>query len=163
METAFEQAEEALQVGEVPIGCAIVDPQTDKIIATGRNRTNEHRNATRHAEIEAISELHRAGWTDFTRLLLYVTVEPCIMCAAALRMLRFKHVYYGCKNERFGGCGSIMDAASILMRQWPELPVTQVGGQEGAKAILLLRKFYLRENDRAPQPRKKINRVLKTE
>jgi tRNA-specific adenosine deaminase 2 len=161
METAFKLALEALDVGEVPIGCAFVDPADNQVVAVGRNRTNETGNATRHAEIEAIDQLVAKGITDLSGLSLFVTVEPCIMCAAALRMLRAKQVFFGCFNERFGGCGSIMSAHIMQLKQWPILDAKPADKDSARRAVLLLRRFYMRENERAPTPRKKSNRILK--
>lgn len=103
------------------------------VIARARNRTNELRNvsknpsnnrtcliilatqATRHAELEAIDAIfsNKTLTPEMTpyplsTTTLYVTVEPCIMCAAALRQLGIKEVFYGCSNDRFGGCGSVL-------------------------------------------------------
>lgn len=130
------QAEEALAAGEVPVGCVFV--RDEQIIAKARNRTNELRNAsipfrilrfllvlrrdgvfnkqaTRHAELEAIDEIFadkrltpEMRAYPLSETTLYVTVEPCIMCASALRQLGIKQVFYGCGNERFGGCGSVL-------------------------------------------------------
>ena len=131
------QAEEAMAAKEVPVGCVFV--RDDKIIAKARNRTNELRNvrppfiltrqmpnthtskqATRHAELEAIDDIlsdpsltpHDDAVSGYPYLLkdtiLYVTVEPCIMCASALRQLGIREVYYGCENAKFGGCGSVL-------------------------------------------------------
>jgi tRNA-specific adenosine deaminase 2 len=160
MDSAFRLALEALDVGEVPIGCAIVDPDTDTVLATGRNRTNELGDATRHAEMEALDTLFGQKLSEIGRLVLYVTVEPCIMCAAALRIAGIRRVIYGCKNERFGGCGSIMGAHGVPIGALPKLSV-QEDTRRAKEAVGLLRRFYLRENERAPQPRKKLNRVLK--
>ncbi|KAL9686668.1 hypothetical protein QQ045_031061 [Rhodiola kirilowii] len=120
MQLAIEQAKLALETLEVPVGCVIVEG--GKIVATGRNRTTETRNATRHAEMEAIDDLlHRwqkNGLTPaevaekFSNCNLYVTCEPCIMCAGALSFLGFKEVYYGCGNDKFGGCGSVLSLHS---------------------------------------------------
>ncbi|CAN0913670.1 tRNA-specific adenosine deaminase TAD2, partial [Linum grandiflorum] len=95
MELALNQAKEALNALEVPIGCVIV--ADGRVIASGRNRTTETRNATRHAEMEAIDPLleewKKAGLSasqvaeEFSKCILYVTCEPCIMCAAALSIL----------------------------------------------------------------------------
>ncbi|CAN0913669.1 tRNA-specific adenosine deaminase TAD2 [Linum grandiflorum] len=120
MELALNQAKEALNALEVPIGCVIV--ADGRVIASGRNRTTETRNATRHAEMEAIDPLleewKKAGLSasqvaeEFSKCILYVTCEPCIMCAAALSILGIKEVYYGCANDKFGGCGSILSLHS---------------------------------------------------
>lgn len=133
----------------------------DRIVARGRNCTNEKRNATCHAEFEAILSLP-PGLTDLSHLRLYVTVEPCIMCAAALRRLRLCQVYFGCFNERFGGCGSIIPVHRdfIAAEVDPALQLT-VMGQFRKECVELLRKFYIRENGRAPVPRKKAKRQLK--
>eukprot|EP00268_Persea_americana_P057084 TRINITY_DN6818_c0_g1_i2.p1 TRINITY_DN6818_c0_g1~~TRINITY_DN6818_c0_g1_i2.p1 ORF type:complete len:126 (+),score=30.74 TRINITY_DN6818_c0_g1_i2:132-509(+) len=95
MKLALEQAKLALHNLEVPVGCVIVED--GKVIASGSNRTTETRNATRHAEMEAIDRLleqwQKSGFSQlevaekFSRCDLYVTCEPCIMCATALSIL----------------------------------------------------------------------------
>jgi tRNA-specific adenosine deaminase 2 len=110
MEAAFACAREALDAGEVPVGCVFV--LDGAVVARGRNRTNETRNATRHAELEAIDALLLAAAPDRRAGLLrgatlYVTVEPCIMCAGALRHLGIARAVFGCRNDRFGGCGTV--------------------------------------------------------
>lgn len=160
-------AEEALAAGEVPVGCVFV--RDGAIIAKARNRTNELRNATRHAELEAIdSILSDRSLTPATSqypladTTLYVTVEPCIMCASALRQMRIKEVYYGCGNDRFGGCGSVLGVNEML--DHPSHPAYRAtGGYLREEAILILRRFYITENTNAPVPKSKANRVLKTE
>ncbi|GJJ07746.1 hypothetical protein Clacol_001951 [Clathrus columnatus] len=125
MRIAIQMAEEALAAKEVPVGCVFV--RNGVAIAKGRNRTNELKNATRHAELEAIDQifadpeltpLDRRAATMLSDTILYVTVEPCIMCASALRQVGIKEVYYGCGNERFGGCGSVL---GVNARQVPIL------------------------------------------
>ncbi|XP_075659620.1 tRNA-specific adenosine deaminase TAD2 isoform X3 [Castanea sativa] len=116
MELAIQQAKLAMDSLEVPVGCVIVED--GKVIASGRNRTTETRNATRHAEMEAIDILlehwQKNGLSKlevaekFSNCYLYVTCEPCIMCAASLSILGIKEVCYGCANDKFGGCGSIL-------------------------------------------------------
>lgn len=101
------QAEEALHSDEVPVGCVFV--KGDTAIARARNRTNEWRNATLHAELEAIDHLLPDNPAPLSEITLYVTVEPCVMCASALRQIGIGRVVYGCGNERFGGCGSVVD------------------------------------------------------
>lgn len=123
MSRAFEMAREALQNGEVPVGCLLV--HREQVVGRGRNEVNETKNATRHAEMVALDQLldwcrrsNLDGARVCERTVLYVTVEPCIMCAAALRLMHIPLVVYGCRNERFGGCGSVLDVSSA------ELPHT---------------------------------------
>ncbi|TPX65176.1 hypothetical protein SpCBS45565_g05339 [Spizellomyces sp. 'palustris'] len=157
MRAALDEAEEAYSVGEVPVGCVFVHNNT--IIGRGRNRTNESLNGTRHAEFEAIDQiLHTHPPTVFAETDLYVTVEPCVMCAAGLRILGIRKVYYGCGNDKFGGCGSVFD-----VNKESEPTYEADGGYFREEAIIILRKFYVRENDHAPQPKRKANRVLKTD
>ncbi|CAG8561369.1 3482_t:CDS:2 [Funneliformis mosseae] len=163
MREALNLAQEAYDNHEVPVGCVFV--LDDKIIGSGRNRTNETLNGTRHAEFEAIDLILSSGeYTSevFKRCVLYVTVEPCVMCTYALRQLGIKRVVYGCANERFGGAGSVFD-----IHQDPKLKLhpayTCEGGYYREEAILLLRKFYVRENENAPIPKRKHQRILKTE
>lgn len=107
MELALAEAEAALNTGEVPVGCVFVHPR-DGVIARGHNRTVVSCNATRHAELEAIDEFLVNGGDPavLAECSLYVTVEPCVMCASALRQLRLRSVVFGCANDKFGGCGA---------------------------------------------------------
>jgi len=128
MMMALAQAEEALEAREVPVGCVIV--YENKVIAQGRNEVNETKNSTRHAEMIAIERVRvwcaHNDKSDvdnvFKKSLLYVTTEPCIMCAAALRIIGLTNVKYGCPNQRFGGCGSRLDVHSrVFHYQQPSL------------------------------------------
>lgn len=168
MQLAIDQAELALTESEVPIGCVIVHINGE-LLGSGRNRTNVSFNATRHAELEAIEQILGSGKYGpevFKDCHLYVTCEPCIMCASLLRRLQFRHVYFGCWNERFGGCGTVLsihndplpapasgceDSGSddSVVEGGKLLPVLQcTGGLRREEAILLLRRFYLQENER---------------
>jgi tRNA-specific adenosine deaminase 2 len=116
------QAEQALEAEEVPVGCVFV--KDGIAIARARNRTNEWHNvraipncrrdfraefqATLHAELEAIDHLLPTNPAPLSSITLYVTVEPCVMCASALRQIGIGRVVYGCGNDRFGGCGSVI-------------------------------------------------------
>lgn len=152
----------------MPIGCVIYDPRSDEIISWGRNRTNEDKNGTKHAELVALERLHKEIGYDETKALewsemeLYVTVEPCVMCAAALRYLGIKKVFYGCGNERFGGCGSVLDVheGEYLPKEVAGLEC-EVVKEFRNECVMLLRRFYVRENEKAPNPKKKAKRVLK--
>ncbi|CAM8912806.1 unnamed protein product [Rhodiola kirilowii] len=170
MQLAIEQAKLALETLEVPVGCVIVEG--GKIVATGRNRTTETRNATRHAEMEAIDDLlHRwqkNGLTPaevaekFSNCNLYVTCEPCIMCAGALSFLGFKEVYYGCGNDKFGGCGSVLSlhSGSQLIESSSEASLKRgfkcTGGIMASEAVSLFRSFYEQGNPNAPKPHRPV-------
>ncbi|XP_051730808.1 tRNA-specific adenosine deaminase 2 [Ctenopharyngodon idella] len=163
MSKAFDMAIEALENGEVPVGCLMV--YNNEIIGKGRNEVNETKNATRHAEMVALDQV--LDWCRFRekdpkevceQTVLYVTVEPCIMCAAALRLLHIPLVVYGCKNERFGGCGSVLDISSDHL---PQTGTTFkcIAGYRAEEAVEMLKTFYKQENPNAPKPkvRKDLN------
>ncbi|EIW79414.1 cytidine deaminase-like protein [Coniophora puteana RWD-64-598 SS2] len=167
MREAMHMAEDALAASEVPVGCVFV--RNGAIIARARNRTNELRNATRHAELEAIDGIlaDKTLTPEMTRYplsdtVLYVTVEPCMMCASALRQLGIHSVYYGCENEKFGGNGSVLGVNESLEHPIHP-PYKSVGGYLREEAIMILRRFYVTENTNAPVPKLKANRTLKTE
>uniref|UniRef100_H2Y774 CMP/dCMP-type deaminase domain-containing protein n=1 Tax=Ciona savignyi TaxID=51511 RepID=H2Y774_CIOSA len=161
MEVAFNYAEHALTNGEVPVGCVIVFNNSEEL-AVGRNRVNELKNATRHAELvaidEALEKINSQLWrnehpniTDssevFKNCVLFVTVEPCIMCCAALRAMKIPKVVYGCNNERFGGCGSVLSIHSDKLLDSSLGPVlSSIGGQQTLRAINLLKDFYKQDN-----------------
>ncbi|XP_054474851.1 tRNA-specific adenosine deaminase 2 [Anoplopoma fimbria] len=155
--SAFDMAKDALENGEVPVGCLMV--YNDEVVGKGRNEVNETKNATRHAEMVALDQLLdwcRRGNLDVSsvcrRTALYVTVEPCIMCAAALRLLHIPVVVYGCRNDRFGGCGSVLDVSSADL---PETGTTFkcVSGHRAEEAVEMLKTFYKQENPNAPKPK----------
>ncbi|CAJ0846339.1 4738_t:CDS:2 [Entrophospora sp. SA101] len=139
-------AQEAYDQLEVPVGCVIV--LNNEVI-----------------ELEAIDQiLYTTNYTSdiFQQCTLYVTVEPCVMCAYAIRILRIKHVYYGCSNERFGGTGSVFNIHNDTKLTLHPAYLCE-GGYYREESIMLLRKFYVRENKNAPEPRRKHQRILKTE
>ncbi|XP_072906528.1 tRNA-specific adenosine deaminase 2 isoform X3 [Hemitrygon akajei] len=120
--------------------------------------------ATRHAEMVAIGHVlewcRQKGmrWQEvFKETVLYVTVEPCIMCAAALRLLNIPLVVYGCRNERFGGCGSVLNVPADNLQR-TGAPFQCIGGYRAEEAVELLKTFYKAENPNAPKSkvRKKI-------
>jgi tRNA-specific adenosine deaminase 2 len=156
MQNALDVAEQALREGETPVACVLV--HNGEVVATGMNDTNKSLNGTRHAEFLAISTFLKSfTLDDFRNTDLYVTVEPCIMCASALRQYGIRAVYYGCGNERFGGNGSV-----LAIQSDPNIDVgyPSYGGLYRSEAIMLLRRFYIQENDNAPNPRPKKDREL---
>lgn len=160
MQKALEEAENALRRREVPVGCIFV--HKEKIIANGSNRVTETKNATQHAEIVAIDtiiEMCKNEKLDqaetFKDTTLYVTVEPCIMCAAALRLVGIGLVVFGCHNDRFGGCGSVLSIADDDIPDYG-VRLKMISGVHKEDAVNLLKDFYKGENPNAPEHKKKI-------
>ena len=113
MELALEEANKALKQDEVPIGAIVVDPD-GKVIGKGYNRRELDQDATQHAEMIAIREAFKniCLW----RLIdcsLFVTLEPCPMCAGAIINSRIKDVYFGAMDPKAGACGSVVDLFSV--------------------------------------------------
>jgi tRNA-specific adenosine deaminase 2 len=152
MERALELGEEALRQGEVPVGCLFL--YKGKVIAEGRNTVNETKNATRHAEMDCIDRVLGVCETvEWTGVSVVVSVEPCAMCAAALLHLGVANIVYGCGNDRFGGCGSVVDVPSLYSAQ-----TTIRGGLKAERAMALLKEFYQGVNPNAPPDKVKIRK-----
>lgn len=143
----------ALTINETPVLCVFVD-DNNNIVLIGYNYTNVLLNGTQHAEFLAAKPLTEAG-VDFSKLTLYVTVEPCIMCALFLRQLGIRKVYYGCGNDRFGGNGTVLRINSD--RQLIDSTYPSFSGIFRVEAIQMLRNFYIQENESAPVPKVKKN------
>lgn len=109
MRQALTLAEAAAEMGEVPVGCVIVD-ESGKIIGRGRNRREKTPDACAHAEIEAIRAAcaARGSWR-LEGCTLFVTLEPCPMCAGAVINARISRIVYGAKEENTGSCGSVIN------------------------------------------------------
>ncbi len=108
MKEALKQAKKAAALGEVPIGCVIV--QEGKIIGRGYNRRNTDKNTLCHAEITAIRKASKVvGDWRLEDCTLYVTLEPCQMCAGAIVQARIPEVVMGCMNPKAGCAGSILN------------------------------------------------------
>ena len=118
MRSALELAKEAAKAGEVPVGCVIA--RNGEIVGLGRNRREEGKNALAHAEIEAINDACKnlGGWRlwDCT---LYVTLEPCPMCAGAIVNARIPRVVFGASDKKCGACGSVCDIFSMDFNHHP--------------------------------------------
>ena len=112
MKDALRQAKKALALGEVPIGCVIV--HEGKIIGRGYNRRNTDKNTLSHAEITAIKKASKAvGDWRLENCTLYVTLEPCQMCAGAIVQARIPNVVIGCMNPKAGCAGSILNVLEM--------------------------------------------------
>ncbi|WP_418372712.1 tRNA adenosine(34) deaminase TadA [Agathobacter sp.] len=115
MKEAIKQAKKAYALDEVPIGCVIV--QDNKIIARGYNRRNTDKNALAHAEISAIKKASKkTGDWRLEDCTMYVTLEPCQMCAGAIVQSRMKKVVIGAMNPKAGCAGSIINI--LQMKQF---------------------------------------------
>ena len=137
MQRALELAAEAAADGEVPVGAVIV--RDNEVIATGRNRRELGKNALAHAEIEAINGACAAlgGWR-LSGCTLYVTLEPCPMCAGAIINARIDRVVYGTDDPKAGSCGSLINLFSLPYNHQPEL----VGGVLKDECAAMLRDFF---------------------
>ena len=157
MDKAFEMAEFALEHQEVPVGCVI--EHKGKIIARGCNEVNISKNATRHAEMVAIDQIIEEAKIRGIPLAelcdsscVYVTVEPCIMCVFALRMVGLKTVIHGCQNERFGGCGSVLNIHQATLDPLLEqLHCSAASDEHCDRAKSLLKQFYDGNNPNTSQ------------
>ncbi|MGE0260931.1 MAG: nucleoside deaminase [Alphaproteobacteria bacterium] len=138
MQLALEEARAAAARGEVPIGCVIV--QGGEVVARAGNRTLADRDPTGHAEILAIREAARVLGTErLTGCDLYVTLEPCTMCAAAASFARVRRLYFGASDPKGGAVESgvrFYDSAACHHR--PEV----YGGIGEAECAALLREFF---------------------
>lgn len=104
MDIAFDEAEAAASRGEVPVGAVVVDPATGAVLARAGNRTEELKDPTAHAEVLAIRAACAAlGEPRLPGLDLYVTLEPCALCAAAISFARLRRVYFGAYDPKGGG------------------------------------------------------------
>ena len=112
MKAAFAQAKKAYKLNEVPIGCVIV--QDDKIIARGYNRRNTDKNALAHAELAAIRKASKkTGDWRLEDCTMYVTLEPCQMCAGAIVQCRMKRVVIASMNPKAGCAGSVLNLLQV--------------------------------------------------
>ena len=137
MREALVLAKEAAAAGDVPVGCVIV--HEGEIIARGRNRREEDNNALAHAELEAIAEACRVlgGWR-LTGCRMYVTLEPCPMCAGGIISARLPEVFYGAKDSGIGACGSVLNLFEENFRHKPKLR----GGILRAECAEVLSEFF---------------------
>ncbi|XP_070154165.1 tRNA-specific adenosine deaminase 2 [Polyergus mexicanus] len=164
MDVALQKAEESLKAGEVPVGCLFI--YNNEIIATGNNTVNETCNATRHAEINCVDQVlkfckeKRVEYeTVFCNLDVIVTVEPCIMCISALLQLQVRSIIYGCANDRFGGCVSVLEVPKFY-----DPKVIIQGNVKRKEAMRLLKDFYKGVNPNAPESKvKRKKETLLTE
>ena len=137
MRQALLLAQEAYDTGEVPVGCVIV--KDGQIVGRGRNRREEKQSALSHAEMEAIADACRTlgGWR-LGGTKLYVTLEPCPMCAGAILNARIPRVVYGAADSKCGAVDSVCSLFSMNFNHHPEV----VRGVREEEAAALLKAFF---------------------
>lgn len=137
MRRALDLAREAAAAGEVPVGCVIV--KDGAIVGEGRNRREERHAAASHAEMEAIAAANaRLKSWRLDGCALYVTLEPCPMCAGAILNARLSRVFYGARDPAFGACGGV---TNLFMEDFPNRPAL-VGGVLAEECRAVLAEFF---------------------
>ena len=145
MAMALDLAREAAAAGEVPVGCVIV--KDGAVIGRGRNRREEKQAVFSHAEMEAMAQANAAlGSWRLEECDLYVTLEPCPMCAGAIINGRVRRVFYGARDSVMGACGGVLN---LFMENFPHHPQL-VGGVLGEDCAAVLSDFFrrLRESEK---------------
>ena len=137
MQQALALAREAAAAGEVPVGCVIV--HRGEVIGRGRNRREEKQAVSSHAEMEAMAQANAAlGSWRLDECELYVTLEPCPMCAGAIINARIPRVYYGARDREMGACGGVLN---LFMERFPHHPAL-VGGIMAEECAQVLSEFF---------------------
>jgi tRNA(adenine34) deaminase len=137
MEEALKLAREAAAEGEVPVGCVIT--RRGEIVGRGRNRREQDKTALAHAEIEAIGQAcARLGGWRLWECTLYVTLEPCPMCAGAIINARIPRVVYGASDAKFGAARSV---CALFDMKFNHHPVVEAGIREEEAAALMTEFF----------------------
>lgn len=152
MQAALEQAKLAYAQGEVPVGAVVVCDGV--IVGFGYNRRETDKNVLRHAELSAIDMACRTlgGWR-LHRCELYVTMEPCLMCAGAILHARIKRVVYGVADEKYGAFGSVTDANALGFPNTTEVQ----GGVLTEESRTLLQQFFVALRKRKKEARQEAD------
>ncbi|MCI8594137.1 MAG: nucleoside deaminase [Oscillospiraceae bacterium] len=137
MNRALELAKKAAENGDVPVGCVIV--KDGVIVGEGYNRREAGDDATAHAEVDAIrAACTRLGTWRLHGAVLYVTLEPCPMCAGAIINARLSEVRYGARDEKAGACGSVLNLFEERFNHRPRL----YGGLMERECAAVLEEFF---------------------
>lgn len=140
MALALDQAEAAAQLGEVPVGAVLVDPATDQVIAAAGNRVEQDHDPTAHAEMLVIRvAASERGTARLAGIDLYVTLEPCPMCAAAISFARLRRVEFGAYDPKGGG---VEHGPRIFSHDTCHHRPEVVGGVREQDAAALLKTFF---------------------
>lgn len=138
MRLALDEAMRGAEEGEVPVGAVVVRGQ--RVLGRGHNRTEATNDPTAHAEVLAIGAAGEAlGDWRLTGADLYVTLEPCAMCAGAIQLGRLRRVIFGPRDPKFGGCGSVVNVlAQVQMNHRVEC----IDGVLAEESRFVLRRFF---------------------
>ena len=146
MALALDAAREAARLGEIPVGACLV--REGEVLATGFNTRETDRDPLGHAEINAIrAACKRLGSWRLDGCTLYVTLEPCPMCAGAILNARISRVVYGARDPKMGSMGSVCDLAAM---PYPTVPYLR-GGVLEAECRQLLDEFFRRLRQKSPE------------
>lgn len=138
---ALKEARKAFEEDEVPVGAVIV--HEGKVIARAHNEVERLKDPTAHAEMLALtSATNYLGIKWLNGASLYVTIEPCSMCAGALVLARIKHIYFGAKDPKTGACGSVLN---IAHHQKLNHRVKVIGGIAAQECGAMLKEFFSRK------------------
>jgi tRNA(adenine34) deaminase len=144
MQEALKEARQAFQEDEVPIGAVIV--HNNQIIARGHNQIERLKDPTAHAEMIAItSAANYLGTKWLNQASLYVTIEPCSMCAGALVLARIKNLYFGASDPKTGACGSVIN---IVNHKKLNHRIKVTKGILQAECSVLLKDFFRKKRTR---------------
>lgn len=156
MELALGEANKALKQDEVPIGAIVVDPD-GKVIGKGYNRRELDQDATQHAEMIAIREACKnIGLWRLINCSLFVTLEPCPMCAGAIINSRIKDVYFGAMDPKAGACGSVVDLFSVeKFNHHPHV----IRGLFQEKSSQMLKDFFREIRKKQKEAKKQVEKL----
>ena len=154
MSQALELAREAADAGEVPVGCVIV--RDGAVIGRGRNRREEKQAVCSHAEMEAMAQANAAlGSWRLDNCALYVTLEPCPMCAGAILNARIPRVVFGASDAKCGACGGVCSLFDMAFNHHPKV---EKGIREAESSALLTAFFQNLRLTLRTRPKWKPNR-----
>ena len=138
MDMALALAKEAYDAGEIPVGCVIAD-KNGEVIGVGRNRREESHDASAHAELVAIrAACEKTGDWRLSGCTIYVTLEPCPMCAGGIINSRIPTVVFGARDENTGSCGSVIN---LFEERYGHKPAVY-GGVRAGECAAILRSFF---------------------
>ena len=145
MKEAIIEAGKAYKLNEVPVGGVLVDNTMNKIVARGYNSVNKDKNAIKHCELNLIQETcERLKLKYLENMTLFVTLEPCTMCAAAISEVHISRIYFGAYDEKKGSLDSIMKLYNTKNYFVPEV----YGGIEEKKCSDILKNFFQKKRNR---------------